>query len=162
MSGVSGVSGVKTVLVVRGDTVTDAILVPAAATVSTDGKSAIWDGDALDAPDGSTFAMVDGGAIGDTWDGKTLTPALLPPKPTSVTPLATGRQIFGQVKAAGVSGAFVAYLGKTPKPDDALYWYGIGLDTLVPTDNPKVGRLLIGAGVTDVPGFMTAALALVA
>ncbi len=81
---------------------------------------------------------------------------------TPPVPTVTGRQVKDQVKAAGASAAVVAFLAKAgqsggAKPDDYLYWLGIALDTPIPVDNPKVGRILFGSGVGDVPGFMAAA-----
>lgn len=77
---------------------------------------------------------------------------------SAVTSLLTGRQIIGEAETAGVSAALVTYLGKTPKSNDVLYCYSIGLNTLVPSANPKVTRILTGADVEGVPRIMTAAL----
>ena len=83
------------------------------------------------------------------------------PLPASV-PLVTGRQINGQATLAGVTLTLNAILN-TPtakKPDDVRYVNSVGLDTLVPVDNPKVARVLALASVADMPAFMAAALLL--
>ncbi len=91
-------------------------------------------------------------------------------EPTAVSTV-TGRQIKDQVTAGGYSVGLVAFLTKAgqaggPKPDDYIYWLGIALDTDIPIDNPKVGRVLVGGGVVNADGssavaaFMTAAQAL--
>ena len=92
--------------------------------------------------------------------GNTPTPAppVIPP-----TPCINGRQLNGQSRAAGITSCLNTVLTSTTsaaKPDDIRYLNSVGLDTVVPVDNPKVARVLTLAGVRDVPAFMAAALLL--
>lgn len=80
------------------------------------------------------------------------------------TPIVTGRQLVAQVKAAGIGSAVLAFLASSraiqAMPTSIAYWNAVALDTRVPVDNAKLVNILSGAGVTDVPSFMAAALLL--